>query len=241
MGLATPTAVAVGTGRAAETGILVRNAAALESAGQVDTVVFDKTGTLTLGRPVIEAIEVVEGFDEREVIDLAGAAERGSEHPYGRAIVVRANRDELGFHEAQAFEAIPGEGVTATVEGRRVIVGTKRLLARQGIEIAEASATATGRSVPGRTPVHVAIDGRHAATFYVSDPVRPTASIAVRELVGMGLDVWLVSGDHQPTVDAVARPGRHSARPCGRRATPRGQGTFRRAVAGRRTARRDGR
>src|SRR4051812_638378 len=160
MGLATPTAVAVGTGRATENGILVRNAAALETAGHVDTVVFDKTGTLTLGRPVIESIEVLPGFDEREVIDLAATAERGSEHPYGRAIVARANRDELGFHEADGFEAMPGEGVTAVVQGHRVVVGTQRLLDRHGIGLVQrderVGGDATGGDpVAGRTPVHV--------------------------------------------------------------------------------------
>jgi Cu+-exporting ATPase len=208
MGLATPTAVAVGTGRAAETGILVRNAAALETAGHVDTVVFDKTGTLTLGRPVVESIEVATGFDERQVIDQAAAAERGSEHPYGRAIVVRANRDELGFHEATDFEAIPGEGVTATVKARRVVVGTRRLLDREGVAVVDGSVSSVSSasgSTPGRTPVHVAIDGRYAATISVSDPVRSESSIAVRQLTDMGVSVWLVSGDHQQTVDAVAR------------------------------------
>ena len=119
MGLATPTAVMVGTGRAAETGILIRSAAALEAAGKVDAVVIDKTGTLTRGRPTVERVVLEPGVEEARVVDLAASAERGSEHPLGAAIVVLANRTELGFRPATAFESFVGRGVVATVDGQR--------------------------------------------------------------------------------------------------------------------------
>ena len=137
MGLATPTAVMVGTGRAAETGILIRSAAALEAAGKVDAVVLDKTGTLTRGRPTVERVVLEPGVEEARVVDLAASAERGSEHPLGAAIVVLANRTELGFRPATAFESVVGRGVVATVDGREVVVGSARLLEERGIRLPE--------------------------------------------------------------------------------------------------------
>jgi len=216
MGLATPTAVIVGTGRAAEAGILVRNAAALERAGRIDTVVFDKTGTLTRGRLTVERLLVAPGFDEREVIDLAASAERGSAHPIGLSIVVLANREELGFARLESFEEIPGHGIAARVRGRDVLVGTQQLLADRGVtganpDMAADRGTAATESnaepdeLAARSLVQVAVDGRHAGTFAISDPVRQTAAEAVRDLRAAGIDVWLVSGDAPGTVQSVAR------------------------------------
>jgi Cu+-exporting ATPase len=205
MGLATPTAVMVGTGRAAEAGILVRNADALEMAGRIDTVVFDKTGTLTLGRPTVEEVVTAPGFDTREVIDLAASAERGSEHPLGAAVVVRANKEELGFQPIEAFDSVAGHGIRARVGGHDIVVGSSRLMSADRVELAEEAlhhpAVLGGTD---RTLVHVAIDGRHAGTFIISDPVRPESPQAVRDLTREGIEVWLVSGDDQTTVDAVA-------------------------------------
>ena len=200
MGLATPTAVIVGTGRAAEAGILVRNASALERAGRIDTVIFDKTGTLTRGRPTVERLLVAPGFDERQVIDLAAAAERGSAHPIGQSIVVRANRDELGFAKLQDFEEIPGHGVAARVLGRDVLVGTRQLLAGRGVSLTDLPSTERA----DQTLVQVAVDGRHAGTFVITDPVRTESAHAVRDLMRARISVWLVSGDAQGTVLAVA-------------------------------------
>jgi Cu+-exporting ATPase len=205
MGLATPTAVMVGTGRAAEAGILVRNAEALELAGKIDTVVFDKTGTLTRGRPTVEAVVTANGFQERELIDLAASAERGSEHPLGAAIVGRANEDELGFQRIEAFDAVAGHGIRARVDGHDVRVGSSRLMNSDAVELAaevmHQPAIAGGTD---RTLVHVAIDGRHAGTFVIADPVRPESAQAVRDLTREGIEVWLVSGDDQGTVNGVA-------------------------------------
>jgi P-type Cu+ transporter len=190
MGLATPTAVMVGTGRAAETGILIRSAAALERAGKVDAVIFDKTGTLTRGRPTVERIVVEPGFDEDRVVDLAASAERGSEHPLGAAIVVRANLTELGFQPIEAFESFAGRGVGAVVDGHAVLVGSPRLLEERGIAL-----DAGDHGGSGETPVHVAIDGRAAATFLIADPIRPSAAAAIADLRAAGVEVWLVTGD----------------------------------------------
>jgi Cu+-exporting ATPase len=202
MGLATPTAVMVGTGRAAETGILIRSAAALEAAGKVDAVVLDKTGTLTRGRPMVERIALEPGFEEERVVDLAASAERGSEHPLGAAIVVRANLTELGFRPATAFESFVGRGIVATVDGHEVVVGSPRLLDERGIAVPDRADD--GSSASGATAVHVAIDGRAAATFLIADPLRPSAAAAVAGLRAAGAEVWLVTGDEPAAAALVA-------------------------------------
>jgi Cu+-exporting ATPase len=199
MGLATPTAVMVGTGRAAEAGILIRSAAALERAGKVSAVIFDKTGTLTRGRPTVERVVVEPGFEERELIDLAASVERGSEHPLGAAIVAHGHLGGLGFQPMVRFESYPGRGAVAIVDGREVLVGSPRLLQERGIPFGDESV----RQV-GHTAVHVAIDGRVAGTFLIADPVRPESAQAVRDLGAAGIEVWLVSGDLPAAASLVA-------------------------------------
>jgi Cu+-exporting ATPase len=209
MGLATPTAIMVGTGRGAEAGILIRGGEALETAHRVDAVVLDKTGTLTLGRPTVTDIVPAPGWRTSVVLDLAASAERGSEHPLGAAIVARARLDELGFGEATDFAAVPGGGVTATVasgEGtaRAVLVGNPRLLEDRGIDLAPlAEAIASGASA-GRTVALVAVDGQVAGLLAINDPVKSESAVAVRELVAAGTEVWLVTGDARATAEAVA-------------------------------------
>jgi Cu+-exporting ATPase len=205
MGLATPTAIMVGTGRGAEAGILIRGGEALEGAHRVDTVVLDKTGTLTLGRPAVAEIVAVNGFAGRELLDLAGAAEKGSEHPVGAAIHARAREDELGFGRVESFAAVAGHGVEAVVDGRSVLVGNARLLAERGIEVGTLADAATRAAADGRTPAFVAVDGRAAGFFAIADPVKSEAAEAVRELTDHGLEVWLVTGDGRPTAEAVSR------------------------------------
>ncbi len=210
MGLATPTAIMVGTGRGAEAGILIRGGEALEIAHRVDAVVLDKTGTLTLGRPRVADVAVVAGVSVAEVLDLAGSVERGSEHPLGAAIVRRANLDELGFGRVVGFEAVVGGGVTGTVERdghtpREVIVGNRRLLDERGIDVsalADAVAAAAGEA---RTAAFVAVDGRVAGLIAIVDPVKAESAAAVRELSDGGIEVWLVTGDDRTTAAAVAR------------------------------------
>jgi P-type Cu+ transporter len=204
MGLATPTAVMVGTGRGAEAGILFRGGEALERAHRVDTVIFDKTGTLTFGRPVADSPEALGSLPAAEVLDLAASVERGSEHPLGAAIVVRANRDELGFLPVTGFIAHAGHGVAGIVDGRQVLVGSTRLLRDHGIEPVAAD-RADALAAAGRTPVWVAIDGAVAGLMGVADPIKPEAPDAVTELHRAGADVWLVTGDHPAAAAFVAR------------------------------------
>jgi Cu+-exporting ATPase len=206
MGLATPTAIMVGTGKGAEAGILIRGGEALEAAGRLDTVVFDKTGTLTLGRPAVASIVPGPGFEADRVLDLAASVERRSEHPLGEAIVRRANERELGFLAVEGFEALAGRGVRGRVDGHDVVVGSARMLAELGIESAPATASA-GPADPadGSIAVAVGVDGQAAGWIEISDPVKPDAAEAVRTLGDLGLDVWLLTGDARATGEAVAR------------------------------------
>ena len=201
MGLATPTAIIVGTGRGAEMGVLIRGGEALEAAGRIDTVVLDKTGTLTSGRPAVTDVTASDGFDPSRILDLAASLERGSEHPLGEAIVRRAREDELGFLEVEGFEAVTGRGVQGRVDGHDVAIGNWRHLTERGLvdgpEPGDAAATAA-------TMVHVAVDGRPAGRIAITDPVKPEAAAAIRDLRAMGLDVWMLTGDARSTADAVA-------------------------------------
>jgi Cu+-exporting ATPase len=209
MGLATPTAIMVGTGRGAEAGILVRSGEALEIAQRVDTVVFDKTGTLTLGRPEVVAIVPASGRDERSVLQLAGALERASEHPIGAAIVARATDRGLGGGTVEAFEAVVGGGARGlVVDGerrQRVIVGSRRLVESEGVDIGPVEAALAAGVAAGRTAIIVAVDGEAAGVIEIADPVRAESAAAIRELAAAGIDVWLVTGDGRSVAEAVAR------------------------------------
>ncbi len=207
MGLATPTAIMVGTGRGAEAGILVRGGEALEAAHRVTAVVFDKTGTLTLGKPRVVDVVGAPGVDAATLLDLAGSLEKGSEHPLGAAILGRAREDELGFRSVRDFAAISGrgvEGVVASAEGdRAVVVGSARLLAERGVDLgplADAEAATGG----GSTRAYVAIEGRPAGIIVIDDPLKSEAAAAVRELAESGIEAWLVTGDRRSTAIAVA-------------------------------------
>jgi len=207
MGLATPTAIMVGTGKGAEVGILIRGGEALEGAGRVDTVVLDKTGTLTLGRPAVAAVIPTEGLEggAPRLLDLAGSLERGSEHPLGEAIVRRAREDELGFLVVEGFEAVAGRGVRGLVDGHEVVIGSARLLGEIGIAtgtLAEAGEAAAGQ---GSILSWAAVDGRLAGLFTIADPVKADSAEAIRLLRAMALDVWLLTGDSRLTAESVAR------------------------------------
>jgi len=208
MGLATPTAIMVGTGRGAEAGILIRGGESLETAHRVTAVAFDKTGTLTLGKPSVTGIMVAAPFGERELLDLAGSLETGSEHALGRTIVARARLDELGFQQVHGFASIGGHGVEGRVQAQRgelnVLVGNRRLMADRGVDTTvldeEAAAAASG----GATLVFVAVDGRLAGLFSIADPVKPEAAGAVAALAREGIEAWLITGDARAAADVVA-------------------------------------
>jgi Cu+-exporting ATPase len=208
MGLATPTAIMVGTGRGAQAGILIRGGAALEAAGRVDVVVLDKTGTLTLGRPAVVGISPADGWGESELLAAVASAERDSEHPLGRAIVAAAQERGLGLATPNGFRAVVGGGVRATVDGRLVVVGSERLIAEEAVAL-RATFDEAGAASPagGRvsTIVHAAVDGMYAGAIAIADPIKPEAAAAVDRLRRLGIEPWLVSGDAATTARAVGR------------------------------------
>lgn len=205
LGLATPMSVMVGVGRGAQAGVLVKDAEVLELMDKVDTVVVDKTGTLTQGRPVVTAIIPLADWSESEVLSLASAVERQSEHPLATAIVRSAELEQLSLSEATAFESFAGNGARARVEGHEVLIGKAEWLAGQstiGIEAAQQKAQFHQQS--GSTTVYVAIDGKIAAVLVVSDPIKESASDALVSLKQLGLRVVMLTGDAIPTAQAVA-------------------------------------
>jgi len=205
MGLATPTAIMVGTGRAAESGILIRGGEALEQAGRIDTVIFDKTGTLTLGKPSVAEVVGFDGTTEDEVLALAAGVERGSEHPLGAAIVAEAARRALTVPQSAEFESVAGRGVVGMLDGAPIAAGNPAFLAERGISLDAATSTIEATARDGRTPVLVARGGALVGLIAVSDPVKAEAATAVRELKALGIVVWLVTGDARAVADAVAR------------------------------------
>jgi Cu+-exporting ATPase len=203
LGLATPTAIMVGTGRGAEHGVLVKSGAALETAEKLGVVVFDKTGTVTKGRPEVTEVLPAAGFAPDELLAAAAAAERGSEHPLGEAIVREAEARSLALPPAEDFLAVPGEGISAAVAGRRVLLGNERLLAANGLSVDSAAVDAL--AAEGKTAMHVAIDGRYAGLIAVADVVKESSGRAVAALHGMGIEVVMISGDSRRTAEAIAR------------------------------------
>jgi P-type Cu+ transporter len=205
MGLATPTSIMVGTGKGAEFGILIRGGEALEGAHKLDAVVLDKTGTLTRGVPELTDIHVGDGIGEVELLRLVASAERGSEHPLGEAIVRGAKERGLSFVEAEGFEAVSGGGVRASVEGREVLVGSRRYLSESGAY--EDGLVARGEELAreGKTPVFVAVDGRPVGLLAVADAAREESREAVQRLHALGLEVAMLTGDNRRTAEAIAQ------------------------------------
>jgi len=205
LGLATPTAIMVGTGRGAEAGILIRGGEALEIAHRITAVVLDKTGTLTQGAPAVTDVLPAEGFDETTLLRLGGAAERGSEHPVGEAIVARARSSGITLGDAATFEAVPGQGIEATVEGRQILVGNTALMSRHGIAVGALDARANDLAAGGKTPMLVAVDGRAAGVIGVADTLRQHSRDVVAALHRMNLQVVMLTGDNRRTAQAIAQ------------------------------------
>jgi P-type Cu+ transporter len=204
LGLATPTAIMVGTGKGAENGILIKGGEALETAHRLDTIILDKTGTITRGAPALTDILTLEAGTENDILRLVASAERASEHPLAEAIIAAANERGLPLSEPSGFRAIAGRGIEATVDSRRILLGNAALLQESGInnpmedlsvQLAEA----------GKTPMFVALDGRCVAIVAVADPVKPESRAAVEAMHAMGLTVVMLTGDNRRTAEAVAR------------------------------------
>ena len=204
LGLATPTAVMVGTGKAAELGILIGDGEALENARRVTAVLLDKTGTITRGRPGLAGVVTAGGWSDDEVLVLAASAEVGSEHPLGEALVTAARERGLALRSHRDFAGVPGHGVTADVDGHEVVLGNRALLARHGVDGSPLAEAAAAASRHGRTPVYAAVDGRLAGLLEIADTVKPESAEAVAQLKALGLEVWMVTGDNEATARAVA-------------------------------------
>jgi Cu+-exporting ATPase len=206
LGLATPTAIMVGTGKGAEQGVLIKGGESLETAHKLDTLVLDKTGTVTRGRPALTDVAAADGFAEDEVLRLVASAERGSEHPLGEAIVRGARERGLALADAARFQAVAGHGIEAAVDGRAVLIGNAKLLRERGIDVSGAvEAAAAKLADEGKTPTFAAVDGRFAGIVAVADTVKPEAREAIARLKEMGIEVVMMTGDNRRTADAVAR------------------------------------
>ncbi|GBF04673.1 heavy metal translocating P-type ATPase [Deinococcus aerius] len=205
MGLATPTSIMVGTGKAAELGVLFRNGAALEGLQGVNVVAVDKTGTLTKGRPELTDLVTAPGFDRAEVLGLVAAAEEQSEHPIARAIVDAARKEGVPVFLPESFEAVPGYGLEARVQGPLVQVGADRYMERLGLNVTPFGAQASRLGDEGKSPLYAAIDGQLAAVIAVADPIKEGSPEAVRALHRQGLKVAMITGDNARTANAIAR------------------------------------
>ena len=204
LGLATPTAIMVGMGNGAERGILIRNAETLERAYEIQVVVLDKTGTLTQGRPEVTDLVVAGGRAEEEVLRLAASAERGSEHPLGEAIVAASKDRCLALEKVEKFEAVPGFGIQAQVNGAAITLGNLAFMQQQGFPMNGLEARATEFSTQGKTPMFVAVDGQVDGVIAVADILRPEAREAVAAMHQLGLEVLMLTGDNLRTARAIA-------------------------------------
>ncbi|UDL92025.1 heavy metal translocating P-type ATPase [Mesorhizobium sp. PAMC28654] len=204
MGLATPTSIMVGTGRAAELGVLFRNGEALQSLKSTDVVALDKTGTLTAGKPVMTDLEITSGFEHAKVLELIASVEAQSEHPVAAAIVAAAKDEGYSLGEVSAFEAVPGFGVSAKVGQHQIAVGADRYMARLGIAVDTFADTASRMGKQAKTPLYAAVDGKLAAVIAVSDPIKRSTPQAIRALQAMGLKVAMITGDNRRTAEAIA-------------------------------------
>jgi Cu2+-exporting ATPase len=206
LGLATPTAVAVATGLGARHNILIKDAVTLERISSLDAVMLDKTGTLTEGRPRVTDVVPAAGLSEREVLSLAAAAEGGSGHPLAGALIERAGEDGIAeLPEAAGFESLAGLGVSATVNGREVLVGTERLMESRGVDFRAVQPDIKRLHAEARTLMLVAVDGQAAGVIAAADEAKPTASAVVRQLQDAGIEVAMITGDNRATADHVAR------------------------------------
>jgi P-type Cu+ transporter len=205
LGLATPMSIMVATGKGATSGVLFRDAEAIEVLRKVDTLVVDKTGTLTEGRPKLVSVLPASGGDERELLRFAAALERGSEHPLAAAIVAGAEERGAGAAEASGFESVTGKGVTGTVEGRQVALGNRALMEDLGVALGDLAGKADEMRREGQTVMFVAVDARPAGLLGVADPVKESTPEALRRFHDLGLRVVMLTGDSRITAEAVAK------------------------------------
>ena len=205
LGLATPTAIMVGTGKGAENGILIKGGEALETAHKINTIVFDKTGTITEGKPEVTDIIPAEGIDPERLLQIAASGEKGSEHPLGEAIVRKAEKDRMPFLTVESFEAIPGHGIQVNIEQSDIYIGNKKLMDQRDISLEGLKETSDRLAGEGKTPMYVAMDGSLAGIIAVADVVKESSAKAIRKLQTMGIEVAMITGDNRRTAEAIGK------------------------------------
>lgn len=205
MGLATPTSIMVGTGRAATMGLLFRRGSALQSLAEINTIAFDKTGTLTLGKPQLTDFQVAPGFEKNQLLSLALAAEQRSEHPIAHALIAAAQALNIEPGTVESFEAISGSGLRAQVSGHDVFIGADRLFAQQHIDMSLFTNTASQLANEGKTPIYMAVDKQIAAVMALADTLKPDAKESLVALHNLGFNIAMITGDNQRTAEAIAK------------------------------------
>lgn len=205
LGLATPTAIMVGTGKGAENGILIKSGEHLEKTHKMDTIIFDKTGTITKGEPDVTDIVLLSELDEDEVLRIAASVEKTSEHPLGQAIVKKAQNKLIKLSEANSFSAIPGKGLISDFEGMKVLIGNRKLMSENSIDISIGEEKVNKLEDEGKTAMMVAIDSKLEAIIAVADQIKETSQKAIEKLESMGLEVYMITGDNQRTANAIAK------------------------------------
>nr|WP_106024726.1 heavy metal translocating P-type ATPase [Clostridium thermopalmarium] len=205
LGLATPTAIMVGTGKGAENGVLIKSGVALETTHKIKTIVFDKTGTITEGKPKVTDIVVANGIKEDELLQLTASAEKGSEHPLGEAIVKGAEEKELKFKNLDAFKAIPGHGIEVRIDEKEILAGNRKLMVERNISLENLEEASNKLAEEGKTPMYVAIEGKLAGIIAVADTVKENSKKAIEHLHKMGIEVAMITGDNKRTAEAIAK------------------------------------
>ncbi|MCL2592590.1 MAG: heavy metal translocating P-type ATPase [Defluviitaleaceae bacterium] len=204
LGLATPTAIMVGTGKGAENGVLIKSGESLETAHKIKTVVFDKTGTITEGKPIVTNI-VANGIEESELLKIAASSEKTSEHPLGEAIVKAAEERNLELLNAENFNAIPGHGIEVLIDGKNVLLGNKKLMDDRNIDLGDFLAISNDLANDGKTPMFISIDNKFSGIIAVSDTLKPSSKRAIETLHKMGIKTAMITGDNKRTADAIAK------------------------------------
>jgi len=205
LGLATPTAIMVATGKGAELGILVKGGEALETAHKINTIVFDKTGTITEGKPTVTDVVPIQGMEEDDLLQITASAEKGSEHPLGQAIVAGAQRKELELRKVDRFLSITGQGIEALIDEKTVLAGNRKLMEERSIALNAFETGADRLASEGKTPMYVAIDGTLVGIIAVADVIKPSSKAAIQRLHSMGIEVAMITGDNRKTADAIAK------------------------------------
>jgi Cu+-exporting ATPase len=205
LGLATPTAIMVGTGKGAEYGVLIKGGEALEGAHKIETVVFDKTGTITEGRPEITDIITTGEINKEKLLQIAASAEKGSEHPLGEAIVRGAEKEKIEILKVDYFKGIPGHGIEVALENKNILLGNRKLMKDRSIDLSLLEEASNRLATEGKTPMYIAIDKKAAGVIAVADVVKKSSKEAIQKLHEMGIEVAMITGDHQRTAEAIAK------------------------------------